>query len=176
MTASKRLTFGGLFASCWITLTAVQADGGYLRTSPPLDDPRGYCLDVAGRGADARPDEPLRFHTCKYGEDNIDQVFRWVDPESGHVEMPAYDRCLAAASMDAGAEVFVMECEDSELQAWNFVPNGNLSLRARPDLCLTTGEEVSIAGSAPMMYPGYAWRSSTIESCRERGDPYQDLR
>ena len=154
----------------------VIADGGFLRTAVPMDESRGYCLDVAGFGPGARPEEPLRAHTCKYGEDNVDQMFKWVDDETGHVAIPAYDRCLAVNSMEPGAQLFVNECEISDLQAWSFVPNGNLSLRARPDLCVTVGEERNDAGSDPMMFPGYGWRTSTLEVCRERGDELQDIR
>jgi len=166
---------GVLFALSLLPLVAM-ADGGYLRSAVPMDEPRGYCLDVAGFGVNARPDEPLRVHTCKYGEDNIDQLFRWVDDESGHVAMPAYERCLAAESMLDGARVFVQECSDSELQSWTFVPNGNLVLRAKPDFCLTIGDERFDAGSEVLVTPGYQYRSSTMQACRERGDALQDFR
>jgi triacylglycerol lipase len=163
------------FALSLLPLVAI-ADGGYLRSAVPMDEPRGYCLDVAGFGVNARPDEPLRVHTCKYGEDNIDQLFRWVDFETGHVVMPAYERCLAAESLQPGARVFVNECGDSELQSWTFVPNGNLVLRAKPDLCLTIGEERFDAGSEVLVFPGYQYRSSTMQLCRERGDALQNFR
>jgi triacylglycerol lipase len=164
-----------LFAFSLFPLVAL-ADGGYIRSAVPMDEPRGYCLDVAGFGVNARPDEPLRVHTCKYGEDNIDQLFHWVDFESGHVVMPAYERCLAAESLQAGARIFAKECGDSELQSWTFVPNGNLVLRAKPDLCLTMGDERFDAGSEVLVFPGYQYRSSTMQECRERGDKLQDFR
>ena len=165
-----------IFLALFLFPLVAVADGGYLRSAVPMDEPRGYCLDVAGFGVNARPDEPLRVHTCKYGEDNIDQLFRWVDFESGHVVMPAYDRCLAAESAQAGARIFVKECGDSELQSWTFVPNGNLVLRAYPDLCLTIGEERFDAGSEVLVFPGYQYRSSTMQACRERGDDLQNFR
>jgi pimeloyl-ACP methyl ester carboxylesterase len=152
------------------------AEGGYLRSSAPLDEPRGYCLDVAGFGVDARPDEPLRAHTCKYGEDNVDQLFKWVDFDSGHVIMPAYNRCLAVEAMQAGAQIMVEDCAQSTMQAWDFVPNGNLSLRVRPDLCLTLGPETMDAGAEILVFPGYRYRTSTLEFCREAGDQLQDFR
>ena len=155
---------------------AAAADGGFLRTAVPMDEPRGYCLDVAGFGANVRTDEPLRVHTCKYGEDNIDQIFRWTDYDTGRIIMPAYDRCLAAESNQPGARLFVEECVDSELQAWMFVPNGNLVLRARPELCMTVGDERFDAGAEVLMFPGYQYRSSTMQPCRERGDALQDFR
>ena len=156
----------------WITF----ADGGYIRTAVPMDEPRGYCLDVAGFGVNARPDEPLRAHTCKYGEDNIDQLFKWTDWASGHVIMPAYDRCLAVESMQAGSELLVLECAQTNLQAWDFVPNGNISLRARPELCITIGPERIDAGSEILVFPGYGYRTSTLEFCRHSGDELQNLR
>ena len=170
----------GLFASTLPALlllpVAAAADGGFLRTAAPMDEPRGYCLDVAGFGANVRTDEPLRVHTCKYGEDNIDQMFQWVDFESGHIVMPAYKRCLAAESLQPGAQLFIEECADSGLQAWTFVPNGNLVLRAKPALCLTAGDERFDAGSAVLVFPGYQYRSTTLELCRDRGDELQDFR
>ncbi|MGI9272271.1 MAG: alpha/beta hydrolase fold domain-containing protein [Woeseiaceae bacterium] len=141
-----------------------------------MDEPRGYCLDVAGFGANVRTDEPLRVHTCKYGEDNIDQLFRWVDFESGHIVMPAYDRCLAAESLQIGAQLYIEECNESDLQGWTFVPNGNLVLRAKPELCLTMGEERHDAGAEVLVFPGYQYRSSTMQACRARGDELQDFR
>src|SRR5262245_18601635 len=43
------------------------ADAGLLRTIQPLDETRGYCLDIRGEGETLRLDEPLQLHTCKYG-------------------------------------------------------------------------------------------------------------
>jgi acetyl esterase/lipase len=63
-----------------------------------------------------------------------------------------------------------------ELQGWTFVPNGNLVLRARPELCLTVGEESFDAGAEVLVFPGYRYRSSTLQFCRERGDELQDMR
>jgi acetyl esterase/lipase len=177
MQISNRLIYASLAIVPGLGLPlATLADGGYLRTAPPLDESRGYCLDVAGFGDNARPDEALRVHTCKYGEDNVDQLFKWVDDKTGHVAIPAYNRCLAAGAPQAGSQLFVMECTTSDLQAWTFVPNGNLSLRTKPGLCVTVGDERHDAGSEPLVSPGYGWRSSTLEVCRERGDPLQDLR
>ena len=177
--AHKNLSHFGFFASFILALFAScisLADGGYLRTTAALDEDRGYCLDVAGFGVNARPDEPLRVHSCKFGEDNIDQLFKWVDANSGQVAIPAYNRCLAASSLEAGAAILVSSCDTSDTQAWTFVPNGNLVLQANPNLCLTVGEESADAGSEILMQPGYRYRSASMEFCRERGDQYQDFR
>ncbi len=46
-----------------------------LRTVAPLDEPRGYCVDIAGFRESLRLDDPLQAHTCKYGAPHEDQLF-----------------------------------------------------------------------------------------------------
>lgn len=173
MTNSMRI--GALFLVVLVPGLVV-ADGSFLRTAAPLDEPRGYCLDVAGFGVNVRVEAPLRAHTCRYDEDNADQLFQWVDFESGQVTMPAYDLCLASESLNPGAQLFVEECENSDTQNWTFVPNGNLVLTARPELCLTVWDDRSDAGADILVFPGYQARSSSMELCRERGDELQNFR
>ena len=60
------------------------ADAGLLRTNYPLDDARGYCIDIAGFGANIRLEDPLQVHTCKYGASLEDQIFEPVS-EDGSV-------------------------------------------------------------------------------------------
>ena len=43
-----------------------------------LADARGYCIDIAGFGANIRLDDPLLVHTCKYGASLEDQIFEPV--------------------------------------------------------------------------------------------------
>lgn len=165
-----------VFVLLLLTPVLAIADGGFLRTAVPMDEPRGYCLDIAGYGANVNPDEPLRVHTCKYGEDNVDMLFKWVDNLTGHIVAPEYNLCVGAETMQAGSDLYVQDCAQTNLQAWDFVPNGNLSLRARPELCLTVGPERFDAGSDILVFPGYGYRSSTLEFCREPGDELQNIR
>ena len=86
------------------------ADVGLLRTSEPLDEARGYCLDIAGFGPTLRLDDPLQAHTCKYGGQLDDQRFERI--ASGAIKASLYDRCLAATGARArgqarGARVHV---------------------------------------------------------------------
>lgn len=172
----SRVSIRSIFTLLLLAPTLIFADGGYLRTAEPLDEPRGYCLDIAGFGENVNPDEPLRVHTCKYGEDNVDMLFKWVDNQTGHIVAPEYNLCVGAELMQAGSDLYVQDCTETNLQAWDFVPNGNLSLRARPDLCLTVGPERFDAGAEILVFPGYGYRTSTLEFCRESGDQLQNIR
>jgi hypothetical protein len=117
------------------------ADAGLLRTIQPLDEMRGYCLDIRGEGQTLRLDEPLQLHTCKYGAAIDDQRFeRTAD---GAIRASAYNRCLAAARLEAGAQLLVQPCASAPAQRWTMAW-GRLSPASRSDLCVTVaGEKAS---------------------------------
>ena len=153
------------------------SQGLLLRSATAFDDEfRGYCLDVAGGGANARVDAALRTHTCKYGGANEDQLFQWVDDIMGHITMPAYDRCLAAASFEPGAELFVRPCDGSELQAWTLTPTGQLNPKSRSDLCVTLAAERLPAGAPSWISPVFHRRDLALELCDSASQARQTLR
>ena len=118
----------GLVIMSFAVSAAANAQGQLLRNAVVIDDEfRGYCIDVYRSGANADVDAELRVHTCKYGGPNGDQLFQWVDDFMGRVTMPAYDRCLVATALEPGAELYLLPCDDSELQAWDLTPSGRLS-------------------------------------------------
>ena len=47
------------------------ADPAFLRTTAPLDEARGYCINIRGQAASLQITESLQAHTCK--------VTNWVD-------------------------------------------------------------------------------------------------
>jgi hypothetical protein len=79
------------------------ADAGLLRTSYPLDDARGYCIDIAGFGANIRLDDPLLVHTCKYGASLEEQIF---EPVGGRV---AFTRLAAIGTADTGVSAEIVD-------------------------------------------------------------------
>ena len=146
----------GLAIMGFAVSAAANAQGQLLRNAVAIDDEfRGYCIDVYGGGANARVDEALRVHSCKsdrYRGMNGDQLFQWVDDFMGRVTMREYDRCMEVTALEPGAELYVLPCDDSELQVWGLTPSGRLSPRSRPDLCTTIA-----AGGRPASAP--AWIS-----------------
>ena len=111
---------------------------GLLRLSVDLDHTQGYCLDVAGFGANIRLDAPLQAHTCKPGSD--DQLFAPIaGTDGGGFRLVEYDLCLAAVIVEPGATVSAAECDTGTVTQWfSLADDGRLQL-VPPDaraLCL----------------------------------------
>ena len=75
----------------------------FLRLHAPLDEPRGFCLDIPGHRAGVRLERPLHAHTCKHHMWHRDGIFDTAAFERGALHMPEYDLCVDAASSEAGA-------------------------------------------------------------------------
>ena len=150
------------------------ADAGLLRTIQPLDEPRGYCVDIRGEGQTLQLDEPLQLHTCKYGAPLDDQRFeRTAD---GAIRAPAYNRCLEAARLQAGAQLLVRPCASAPMQQWTMAW-GRLSPASRSDLCVTVaGEKGEPAGTPALISPVYHRRDAVLERCDAAREATQSFR
>jgi arylformamidase len=150
------------------------ADAGLLRTIQPLDEARGYCLDIRGEGRTLQLDEPLQAHTCKYGAPNDDQRFeRTAD---GTIRASVYNRCLAAAKLEAGAQVLVRPCASAPTQQWTMAW-GRLSPGSRSDLCVTVaGEKGEPAGTPILISPVYHRRDAVLDRCDAAREATQSFR
>ena len=133
-----------------------RADMGLLRTAHPLDEARGYCLDIAGFGATLRLDDPLQAHTCKYGSQLDDQQFEPI--ANGAIKASLYDRCLAATSLEPGARLVVRACTSAPPERWTLIW-GRLSPDSRRDLCVALANaKGEIAGTPALITPVYRRR------------------
>jgi len=150
------------------------ADAGLLRTIQPLDEPRGYCVDIRGEGQTLQLDGPLQLHTCKYGAPLDDQRFeRTAD---GAIRAPAYNRCLEAARLQAGAQLLVRPCASAPIQQWTMAW-GRLSPASRSDLCVTVaGEKGEPAGTPTLISPVYHRRDAVLERCDAAREATQSFR
>ena len=99
---------------------------GLVELVDPLDEPERYCVDVPGWGNRLNLNAALMAHTCKPGA--ADELFTINQPAVGQLYMRAYDRCAAAASDRAGAEVFLKPCDSSPLQRFSFESDGRDSI------------------------------------------------
>lgn len=150
----------------------------FLSTYHPLDEPRGYCVDISGTGPNANLDGRLQAHTCKYGrpaQDQWDMSFVPMPDGSGRVQANRYDRCLAAGAARAGAELFVQPCSDSSLQRWNMAWN-RVRLASNLDLCLTVSADTRPAGTDAWTSPINRSTALTMEACSEAAMPRQSWR
>jgi len=154
------------------------AENTFFSTYYPLDEPRGFCLDIGGTGRNANLENRLQVHTCKYGraaEDQWDQSFVPMGDGSGRIVANHYDRCLAASAASAGAGLFVRPCSDSALQRWTFTWN-KVRLASEPNLCLTVSAETQPAGTDAWTSPINRSGELTVEACSEAAAPRQSWR
>jgi acetyl esterase/lipase len=150
------------------------ADAGLLRTAAALDEPRGYCLDVAGFGATLRLEDPLQAHTCKYGGPLDDQRFERA--ANGTIKASLFNRCLAATALAPGARLVVRACSTAPLQRWTLAW-GRLSPETRRDLCASLADaKGEIAGTPALVSPVYRRRDVTLERCDDAHAARQSLR
>ena len=116
----------------------IPTTAGLLRLADNLDDPQGYCADVAGFGANIRLNAPMQAHTCKPGSD--DQMFAPIAPaDGGGIRLVEYDRCLTAETVGYGAEINVVGCDAGMVnQRFSLGEDGRvqLPLPDGPSLCL----------------------------------------
>jgi triacylglycerol lipase len=151
-----------------------RADVGLLRTAQPLDEARGYCLDIAGFGATLRLDDPLQAHTCKYGEPLDDQRFERT--ATGAIKATLYDRCLAATALEPGAKLVVRACTTAAAQRWT-IAWGRLSPESRRDLCVSVANaKGEIAGTPALVSPVYHRRDVALERCDDSQQARQTFR
>jgi len=151
-----------------------RAEVALLRTAHALDEPRGYCLDIAGFGATLRLDEPLQAHTCKYGGQLDDQRFEPM--ANGAIKASLADRCLVATALEPGARLVVRACTSTAAQRWT---NGwgRLSPDSRRDLCVAVSNvKGEIAGTPAMITPVYRRRDVALERCDDTQQARQSFR
>jgi triacylglycerol lipase len=155
-------------------LPAAAADEGLLRTVQLLDEPRGYCLDIAGAGPTLRLDDPLQAHTCKYGDPLDDQRFQKTSGDL--VKAMTYDRCLAASALEPGARLLMRPCAAAPVQQW-VMAWGRLSPASRRDLCVSLSvAEGQAAGTPILISPVYRRRDVTLARCEDGLEATQSFR
>ncbi|WP_211254251.1 RICIN domain-containing protein [Enterovibrio calviensis] len=110
----------------------------------PLDESRGYCLDIAGgKGANAPLDKGLQAHTCYNYTGAIleDQGFDTALLSQGAFRIDYFDVCMSASAIKAGASLDLKACEPTETQTFSLKANGQLSPNSDPSLCVTVDSE-----------------------------------
>ena len=135
----------------------VNDEGVFLRVIAPLDEPRGYCLDIPGHLSSVQIDSPLQVHTCKHGIWNQDGRFDMAALGSGVLRMPHYELCLQAESTSIGARLFL--AEDS----------GQIALEGFPRGCIT----VEVGPGRDAGGPRYRMNGVGLDTCGQQANDRQ---
>ncbi len=141
----------------------VNDQDAFLRVIAPLDEARGYCLDIPGHMAGVRIESPLQVHTCKHGIWNQDGRFDLTAAASGVIRMPHYQLCLQAEDSSIGARLHLAECREAGLQTWTLKDSGQIALEVDPQICITVEEGPGRDAGGPR----YLMKGVGLDTCAQ---------
>jgi acetyl esterase/lipase len=162
-------------AALLVTLATVSAaaiaETRLIRTLSPLDDSRGYCLDIAAPGASAA----VHARSCQYGHSPDSQRFEHV-PAEPYLQSADHALCLTASEHRAGASVSMNPCSTDVRQRWNF-SWASLTPESRPDLCVTVAAHPAELAPTPVLIaPVYRRRKVLLAACDTNMAELQNFR
>ncbi len=147
----------------------VNDQGEFLRVIAPLDEARGYCLDIPGHMAGVQIESPLHVHTCKHGIWNQDGRFDVAALGNGVIRMPHYELCLQAENASIGARLLLAECSEAELQTWTLQDSGEIALETFPQMCITVEERPGRNAGGPQ----YLMKGVGLDTCAQQASDRQ---
>lgn len=129
-----------------------------------------YCLDIAGGNENVDPANGLQAHTCySYrGDLGTDQIFDTEQFANNILYMSVYDVCAQAVSLEAGSDIGLAICDDSDLQSFVFAEDGSISPSSAPDLCFTAAQESRMGRGSE-----HQIRDLSLELCSDELVAYQ---
>lgn len=170
------LLIGGSLAACQTATTQptnpspsrqplgeLASTAGLIQLQNPLDEPEYYCVDVPGAGPSLNLQSALQAHTCKLSAAE-DETFTFNYPLVGQIYMEAYQLCVEADSVAAGAELRLRDCTDQPRQRFVY-EDGQIRLRDSDaeTLCLAIAPGVG----TPTGGPSHLRRDLELRPCGE---------
>jgi len=145
-----------------------------LRLVADLDEPRGYCLDVAGgQGKSAPIERGLQAHTCYDYKGVIleDQGFDAVLFESGQFKLSYFDVCMTVDAIQAGEAIMLAACDGSEKQQFSLNTTGQIIAKNDSKLCVTVNPDQKKSGRGGE--PVHVMRPVSLEMCADAHNSHQ---
>ncbi len=144
-------------------LSEQTSTAGLIQLQDPLDEPEYYCVDVPGAGLSLNLQGALQAHTCKLSAAE-DETFTFNYPSVGQIYMEAYQLCVEADSLAAGAELRLQECADQPRQGFIY-EGGQIRLRdaGAEALCLA----IAPGAGTPTGGPSHLRRDLGLQPCGE---------
>ncbi len=139
-----------------------------------LDEPRGYCLDIAGgKGKRAPLDKGLQAHTCYNYTGGIleDQGFDPALISKGQFRVVYFNVCMAVPAIKTGAAISLAPCKNADTQKFELNSNGQLTSQANPKLCVTVSSTQKREGRGGS--PIHVMRPMSLQPCDDAKKAYQ---
>ncbi len=145
---------------------AQEFTGGNLMLTDALDAPKRYCLDLEGYAFITDLDAPVIVHSCKEGFFK-DGTWMVDYPQPGQIYLPEYELCVAAESLQEGANVILQSCSDAPSQHFVFRDDGKVEVTSdSPEkFCLAVGETSRPTGNNLR-------RQTRMTSCGETNESF----
>ena len=156
-----------LFLTTLFVLLNAQANAAIVEiySLDPMDDQRGFCIDIRGHKFKAKIDLGFQAHTCYsyQGSIVVDQSFDTLKIDIGQFYLPAFDVCMEAISNTTQAPLLLRKCQDKKLQKFKWGNNGRIYLVSNEKLCLTVAQGKSRQGGGGS--PKHLIRNLLLELC-----------
>ena len=129
-----------------------------LKLSAPLDDTRGWCVDLFAHRAGAMPIGGLQGHNCflyfGIGSPTEDQgIDVALFEETGKFRFRYFDACMTLHNPAPGSFVASDICSDDSAQVFTMSDEGLIQPKDAPALCLTIGP-TTVPGGGRLPAPG----------------------
>jgi hypothetical protein len=133
----------------------------------PLEETRGWCVDLFAHLKGAMPIGGFQTHNCFSGENNgaptEDQAFDTeLLRDQGRIRLIYFNVCLTMHERKAGSFVAAEPCNGEAAQHFEFKATGEIVPVGTPTLCLTSGA-VTVPGGGGE--PTHLIRKLSFEKC-----------
>ena len=133
----------------------------------PIEEDRGWCLDLRGGQNNGAPIGGLHGHTCYTYNGRgptPDQAFIMENiKEQNEFRMVEFnDKCMTLYEPKEGSFISMETCDSREAQAFMMNETGQIIPEMMPELCLTIGTVVLPGGGGR---PVHIMRDVTFEAC-----------
>ncbi len=165
-----------LFSGLLLGSTAFAATMVEVTLIDKLDEPRGFCFDLTGVGAEALPENGLQTVSCSSSQGQLagDQAFDGDLIPAGTFRLIEHDVCMTLTGTSAGSTFALEPCDGGELQQFTHRANGRVVAAAAPGNCVTAGEGPSQQGQSGD--PVTLIRDLTLQVCDGSRDARQQWR
>lgn len=159
-----------ILAGCLFYFFALNANAATpveVKLIAPIEEDRGWCLDLRGGQNNGEPIGGLHGHTC-YTYNGTgptpDQAFVMENVrEKNEFRMVEFnDKCMTLYEPKAGSFISLETCDGRDAQAMIMNEAGQISPEMMPELCVTMGIVV-VPGGGGM--PLHIMRDVTFEAC-----------
>jgi Ricin-type beta-trefoil lectin domain len=109
----------------------------------PLDESRGWCVDLFAHLTNALPLGGLQGHTCFLYMGRGPTEDQGFDAErirsNGEFRLIYFDMCMTLYDRNPGSFVPIEPCSEGAVQDFELTADGQIRPKSAPELCLTLG-------------------------------------